>query len=138
MAVISDASDLAGAENPDHTYHYQGYAFHVTTGLSELVTVLPNGAESDDELSALTPSADGRYIAIETQAFLAGGDSGIGGPKTFVRDLQRRETRAASNNQMTQGLALGGSRPRVAFVAYEALVDEDVDYHDDVYLRRVF
>ena len=132
----SDATDLAGAEGPNGDY-IQAYAFDVSTGLNELVTVMPNGSPSDDVGYAVTISPDGRYAAITTQAFLAGGD-GPGVPMAFVRDLARGKTRAVSGIASGFGPGLGGRRPHVVFVTSDDLVPEDTDFNYDPYHRRAW
>jgi Tol biopolymer transport system component len=137
VLFYSRATDLAGAPNPSGGESWEVYVLDVETGLSELVTVLPDGSASDDELYSGTISSDGRYAAVSTQAFLAGG-SGPLGPKVFVRDLERDVTRAASSNQWSIGPGLGGDKPYVVMTTHEELLAEDTDDDWDVYYRRVW
>jgi hypothetical protein len=132
----SDATDLAGAEDPTGEWG-QAYVFDAVTQQSELVTVMPDGSPSENLHRTVTISADGRYVAIQSQAFLAGGN-GQSGTKIFVRDLEREQTRAASSNQIGVNPGLGGGRPHVVFTTREQLVGEDTDLFLDPYLRRVW
>ena len=103
VVFMSDATDLAGAESPGGgDGNTQAYAFELATGLSELVTVMPDGTPSDDRMSAPSISPDGRYIAVRTQAFLAG-HGGTNEAKLYVRDLKRNRTLSRFKQPMVVG-----------------------------------
>ncbi len=137
VAFFSTATDLAGAEDVSLGDWSQAFAFDVASETSSLVTVLPDGAPADDLHRAVSVSSDGRYVAIGSQAFLAGG-SGPLGSKVFVRDLERGQTRAASSDSYADGPGVGGRNPHVVFSSQNALTPGDTDGKVDPYLRRVW
>lgn len=137
VVFFSHATDLAGAEDSSLGEWSQAFAFDAASGTSSLVTEFPDGTPADDLHNSVSVSPDGRYVAIESQAFLAGG-SGPLGPKVYVRDLERGQTRAASSDAYANGPGVAGRNPHVVFSSRQALVPEDTDGKIDPYLRRVW
>jgi Tol biopolymer transport system component len=137
VLFLSRATDLVGSEDPSGGQYSQAYVFDVATGVSELATVMSDGTLSDDLIYDASISPDGRYVAMSTQAFLTGG-GGVLGPKAYVRDLRRDQTRAASDGRWAWGAGLGGHDPVVVFATRDALVPEDTDGDFDSYYRTVW
>jgi hypothetical protein len=98
---------------------------------------MPDGSPSGDAVQTGSVSPDGRYVAVASRAFLAGGH-GSGGPKAFVRDMKKDVTRAASDNETAAGPVLSGDQPRVAFTTNRRLVKKDTDGDFDPYFRDVW
>ena len=113
------------------------------TGTTERVDVGPGGAEGDADSSVPSISADGRYVAFESQATdLVAGDTN-GWIDVFVRDRQNGTTELASVDSSGAQADADGLYPAISadgrYVVFESqagnLVAGDSNGWFDVFVR---
>jgi Tol biopolymer transport system component len=113
------------------------------TGTTERVSIATGGAEGNGHSSAESISADGRFVAFESQASnLVSGDTN-GQADIFVRDRQTgttervsRATSGAQGNSLSGGPAISADGRFVAFLSFSTnLVPGDTNGHYDIFVR---
>ncbi len=143
VVFTSDATDLT----PNAVSGKNVYRYDQQTGLTELVSVNPDGTGGDSGLGASgSPmiSADGRYVVFASLALNLVPGLQLDQNSTrglFVRDMDLHATRAISVN--AAGQLAGGSGDRftispngryVAFATSKPLLAADTNTRSDVYV----
>jgi Tol biopolymer transport system component len=114
-----------------------------STGATTRVSVASNGAEGDDSATAPAISADGRYVAFESQASnLVPGDNDYT-TDVFVHDRQTQQTQLVSvNSDGVRGETSSGQPSLSAdgrYVAFQSdaenLVADDTNYRMDIFVH---
>ena len=111
VAFESDASNLVPAGG---NYEFDIFVHDCQTGKTQRVSVASNGAEPNDSSHRPAISADGRYVAFESDASNLVGD-GNGKCDIFVHDCQTGKTQRVS--VASNGLGGNGDSHRPAISA---------------------
>jgi Tol biopolymer transport system component len=128
VAFETDADNLGGpAEDVVNVYVYDR-ALERTTLVSRQ-GLARGGAGADDQAEKAAISANGRFVAFETDADNLGGPI-VGPENIYVRDLERRTTRLVSRQSAAAGGQGGDATSQAAsisaggrFVAFDTVAD---------------
>ena len=118
----------------DPNYLDDVYLRDIKTGVTELISVGPEGESILASSSQPSVSADGRYVAFAANADLNGGDEWLGG--TYLRDRQAGTTTRLGPRTYwyDDGPDISPDGNFVVFSAVTDAVPEDTNFQDDVYL----
>ncbi len=101
-----------------------------------------NGAEGDGSSGLPSISADGRFVAFESDAQNFTADNDSGDQDIFVRDLVNDTTSLVSLDSSDQDVggyptdpSISGDGSRVAFGTYDSYHPDDGNVHSDIYVR---
>ena len=138
VVFASDATNLvAGDTNAQRDI----FVRDLLTGQTTRVSVGSNAVQSDDRSTVGSISGDGRYVAFESRASLAVGDTN-GINDIYLRDRQTNQTTLVSAALSGPSSAGGSYDPDITpdgrFVAYwswDSTVVADANPETDVYVR---
>ena len=138
VAFQSEASNLVTGD----TNFAHDVFVHINAALTRRVSVASNGVEANDGSGAPSLSPDGRYVAFESLARNLDARDTDFQTDVFVHDILTGTTEMASVDSSGSSFASSASDPSissvgryVSFTASEALVPEDTNWNDDVYVR---
>jgi Tol biopolymer transport system component len=142
VAFTSGASNLTGG---DENGELDVFVRDRTTGRTVLASVGPQGLMGDGPSVAASVSADGRFVAFESDADTLVRSDNNGTGDVFVRDLLDDVTRkisVAGNGQQTEspsfGAAISADGTTVAFESFsDRLVPGDTNHALDVFVADV-
>jgi Tol biopolymer transport system component len=141
VAFVSDTANVLPGGNGRF---YQVFLRDQTLGVTSLVSAKTNGAQATDDSGAPSLSANGRYIAFESDSpGLVAGDMNDW-TDVFVRDRLTNTTKRISLMSDGTEAFVGGESPSissngkmVAFTSYDTLTPNDTNPNADVYVRNV-
>jgi Tol biopolymer transport system component len=140
IAFESSATNLV---HHDTNASVDVFVHDVKTGKTRRVSVASNGHEAGAESRFPTISADGRYIAFQSEASnLVGGDSNAS-RDIFVHDLKTGKTKLISVTPSGAESSGDSSQPTISpdghFVSFDSAAEDltrnDHNHQDDVFLR---
>ena len=140
ITFVSDATNLV---SNDTNGVRDIFRYDIQTGVTERVSVDSNGIQANGDWYDPAISADGRYIAFESNASnLVPGDTN-GMPDIFVHDMQTGLTTRISVNSNTVQANNGSYAPSIStggrYIAFRSvatnLVSDDTNGTDDIFLH---
>ncbi len=141
VAFVSDTANVLPGGNGRF---YQLFLRDRTLGVTSLVSAKTNGAQATDDSDNPSLSANGRYIAFESDSpGLVAGDRNDW-TDVFIRDRVTNTTQRVSLTSNGTEADIGGQSPSissngkiVAFQSYDSLTPNDTNPNPDVYVRNV-
>jgi hypothetical protein len=119
------------------------YRYNISTGNSTAMPAPDTGGATPYSISALTVSANGRYIAFLT-GWQAPADQGLVRQDVFVTDATARATTSLEVGLLTtdvdhqvQQPAISGDGTKVAFTTSAGLTARDTNTHYDIYVHNM-
>jgi hypothetical protein len=119
------------------------YRYNVATGNSTAMPAPDTGGHTPYSISALTVSANGRYIAFLT-GWQDPADQGFVRQDVFVTDVTTRTTTSlgvglltADIDHQVQQPAISGDGTKVAFTTSASLTARDTNTHYDIYVHNM-
>jgi hypothetical protein len=119
------------------------YRYNISTGNSTAMPAPDTGGATPYSISALTVSANGRYIAFLT-GWQAPADQGLVRQDVFVTDATARATTSLGVGLLTtdvdhqvQQPAISGDGTKVAFTTSAGLTARDTNTHYDIYVHNM-
>ncbi len=140
VAFESSASNLVSGDTNGET---DIFVRDLQTNTTRRVSLDSSGIQSNDFSDLAEISADGRYVAFESQASnLVSGDTN-GETDIFVRDLQTNTTTGVSvdssgipGNNVSGEPSISADGRFVGFLSYASnLVPDDTNYTGDIFVR---
>ena len=133
-AFDSKADNLvANDTNPRRPEFYEGmdvFVRDLQSGVTELVSIAPNGQQPNGSSRIAAISADARYVA-----FNAYGTNIAGGRGSFIRDRHTGTTARLPDSDYTSALDLSGDGRYVLFLSYASdLVPNDTNGKGDLFV----
>jgi hypothetical protein len=119
------------------------HRYNIATGNSTAMPAPDTGGATPYSITALTVSANGRYIAFLT-GWQAAADQGLGRQDVFVTDASARTTTSLGVGLLTtdvdhqvQQPAISGAGTKVAFTTSAGLTARDTNTHFDIYVHSM-
>jgi len=119
------------------------YRYNIATGSSTAMPAPDTGGATPYSISALTVSANGRYIAFLT-GWQAPADQGLVRQDVFVTDATARTTASLGVGLLTTDIdhqvqqpAISGDGTKVAFTTSAGLTARDTNTHYDIYVHSM-
>ena len=140
VAFASEASNLVPGDTNDASdlfVHDRG------TGGTIRVSVSSSGSQANGRSYRSSISADGRYVAFESEASNLVADDTNEAWDIFIRDRQTGQTQRVNVDSLGEQTRFGANRPSISahgrYVAFDSmatdLVAEDTNEQDDVFLH---